>query len=32
MRDGAQSITPDTFDTIMQDVKKRIEFEGKILV
>lgn len=30
--DGAQSITPDYFDKIMQDVKKRIAFEGKILV
>ncbi len=30
--DGAQSITPDTFDTIMKDVKLRVKFEGKILV
>jgi len=30
--DGAQSITPDTFDTIMKDVKSRVKFEGKILV
>lgn len=30
--DGAQSITPDDFDELMADVKRRVEFEGKVLV
>ena len=29
--DGAQSLTPQQFDNVMQTVKKRVEFEGKIL-
>lgn len=29
--DGAQSITPADFDVIMNDVKRRVEFEGKTL-
>ena len=29
--DGAQSITPDDFDKIMVEVKRRVQFEGKIL-
>ena len=29
--DGAQSLTPQKFDNVMQTVKKRVEFEGKIL-
>lgn len=27
--DGAQSLNPEQFDTLMQDIKRRIEFEGK---
>ncbi len=27
--DGAQSLNPQQFDTLMQDVKRRVEFEGK---
>ena len=29
--DGAQSITPDDFDSIMKEVKRRVLFEGKVL-
>lgn len=29
--DGAQSIDPDTFDELMKDIKRRVEFEGKTL-
>lgn len=29
--DGAQSLTPEQFDDIMKQVKRRIEFEGKTL-
>lgn len=29
--DGAQSLNPVQFDTLMQDVKRRVEFEGKKL-
>ncbi|MCR4926265.1 MAG: 3-deoxy-7-phosphoheptulonate synthase [Clostridiales bacterium] len=29
--DGAQSLTPSAFDTLMQSVKKRVAFEGKTL-
>ena len=27
--DGAQSLNPNQFDTLMQDIKRRVEFEGK---
>lgn len=27
--DGAQSLNPEQFDTLMKDVKRRVEFEGK---
>ncbi len=27
--DGAQSLDPKQFDTLMQDIKRRVEFEGK---
>ncbi|MCM1328782.1 MAG: 3-deoxy-7-phosphoheptulonate synthase [Ruminococcus sp.] len=27
--DGAQSLNPQQFDTLMQDIKRRVEFEGK---
>lgn len=29
--DGAQSLNPEQFDTLMQDIKRRVEFEGKKL-
>lgn len=29
--DGAQSITPDVFSGLMQDIRRRVEFEGKTL-
>lgn len=29
--DGAQSLQPDQFDRLMQDIRRRVEFEGKIL-
>ena len=29
--DGAQSITPDDFDCIMKEIKRRVLFEGKVL-
>ena len=29
--DGAQSLDPDAFDTLMEDIKKRVAFEGKTL-
>lgn len=29
--DGAQSITPDDFDKVMYEVKRRVLFEGKVL-
>lgn len=29
--DGAQSLNPDQFDTLMADIKRRVEFEGKTL-
>ncbi|NLZ45688.1 MAG: 3-deoxy-7-phosphoheptulonate synthase [Clostridiales bacterium] len=29
--DGAQSLDPDQFDVLMSDVKRRVQFEGKIL-
>ena len=27
--DGAQSLNPQQFDSLMQDIKRRVEFEGK---
>ncbi|MDE5859915.1 MAG: 3-deoxy-7-phosphoheptulonate synthase, partial [Oscillospiraceae bacterium] len=27
--DGAQSLNPQQFDTLMQDIKRRVEFENK---
>ena len=29
--DGAQSLNPEQFDTLMKDIKRRVEFEGKTL-
>jgi 3-deoxy-7-phosphoheptulonate synthase len=29
--DGAQSLNPVQFDTLMQDIKRRVAFEGKTL-
>ena len=29
--DGAQSLTPEAFDALMQEIRRRVEFEGKIL-
>ena len=29
--DGAQSITPDTFDSVMKDIRALCTFEGKVL-
>ncbi|MCM1024755.1 MAG: 3-deoxy-7-phosphoheptulonate synthase [Prevotella sp.] len=29
--DGAQSLNPEQFDTLMKDIKRRVEFEGKIM-
>ena len=29
--DGAQSLNPEQFDVLMQDIKKRVDFEGKSL-
>lgn len=29
--DGAQSLNPEQFDTLMSDIKRRVEFEGKAL-
>lgn len=29
--DGAQSLNPEQFDTLMKDIKRRVEFEGKAM-
>jgi len=29
--DGAQSLNPEQFDTLMKDIKRRVEFEGKTM-
>ncbi|MBQ5314836.1 MAG: 3-deoxy-7-phosphoheptulonate synthase [Oscillospiraceae bacterium] len=29
--DGAQSLNPEQFDTLMKDIRRRVEFEGKTL-
>lgn len=31
LSDGAQSLTPEMFDDVMQPIKRMVEFEGKIL-
>ncbi|MCL2772125.1 MAG: 3-deoxy-7-phosphoheptulonate synthase [Oscillospiraceae bacterium] len=31
LSDGAQSLTPEQFDKVMQSIIKRVEFEGKIM-
>ena len=30
--DGAQSLDLDQFDTVMSDIKRRAEFEGRVMM
>ena len=32
LSDGAQSLTPDQFDNVMESIKRQLEFEGKTLL